>query len=118
MSKQVSKIVAKHNLKPLRGSKGVYAYQKKDTEVESLLLNARSEYIQSFVQSKSQDADYINSLLTRTAKTEVSRNYSSLKTLCNHGYEVLWGRGGHQNKRAKELNQKGVAFLWVDCEDE
>lgn len=120
MSTFVEKVMVKHNLRPIKGgcSKRKAKGRIVDIKIQENLLKARSQYIESFIEDKLQDKVYLRNLLSKVAKSEVSRKYNQITELYAQGYDVVWGLGGHQLKRIAELDQKQKKFIWIENVDE
>lgn len=111
MTKAVQKILSKYGLTTKRSCKN--KFRVFDNLTEESLIKMRDEAIRAFVELKRSDSSYIEELLARVAKTEVSRyDYKHFAKIT--GYEVVWGQGGHQKNRCKELEGKGVKYIWID----
>ena len=104
--------------RPLQTASKVYKSRIQCDESVKALKDMRTSYISDFIASKSKDAVYMEELLQKVAKSEVSRVYNSVRVATGVDCEVLWGTGGHQTKRASELDGAGVRFIWIEITDE
>ena len=65
------------------------------------------------IQSAMINAPSYEQLIHTYAKGKVSRKYKEIVKNVGCPYEVVWGSGGAQTKRIKELQLKGIPFIHI-----
>jgi hypothetical protein len=61
----------------------------------------------------SKETRSLLALKRERAKGIVSRNYKGIVKAAKCPYEVIWGTGGAQTKRAKKYDTDGTKYMWI-----
>ena len=83
-----------------------------------VLVGNKWEHELKTERNKRLQAEMINApsyeqLIHSYAKSKVSRKYKNIVETVGCPYEVVWGIGGGQTKRMKELDRLGITYIHI-----